>query len=498
MMSLSVRSFAPWITLALVLSSCSTVGQAPVRRPASGAGTLQKFRVNEHLVRTQWQQFRNWSGIPSSVGDAELQSTLLKTLVQTYAKADELVVELDRLFESGVTVEHLVRTRPGERNLYAEFMSLRALKENIEEGIKLRSEVQFNEALDSESTRVVALDQLESQARKLMEEHPEQEVLIDLALEEVREHARSLKTGYLEGRFPEEVSSRFDVSRIRKVRRQIQSHPGESVRAFAPQDGEAGIHVDRFIKKVQSQTAGELSALFAKSDRLPATEGIKIEPSTTSAGNITGAGFPKGVWALTYDDGPARTTGAVLDNLKKHDIKATFFMLSQQIDSSKKFPEVAAREMKEGHDVASHSYSHPQVPKLAASQRAREIGGAVKVFEQVLGKRPDFFRLPYGAGVSVPSIRTDIAQACMVHAFWNVDTLDWHDKDPELIYQRSVKQVESLGRGIILFHDIHSQSVVASEMLMRYLKEKGVRMVTLSEVVKEINGGKSWSCTPVK
>jgi peptidoglycan/xylan/chitin deacetylase (PgdA/CDA1 family) len=436
--------------------------------------------------------------MPSSSGEAELQATLLKTLVQTYVKADEWVAELDRLFESGVTVEQLVRTKPGGRNLYAEFMSLRALKESLEEGIKRRSEIQFNEALDSGSFRVTGLDELESQVRQLKESHPEQDALIEVALAEVRDHARALKTGFLEGRIPVDAESEVDLSRIRKVRAQILAHPVDSLKAFAPQEGEAGIHVERFIRKVRGQVADELSAVFLKSDRLPATEGIKIEPSTTSAGNITGAGFPKGVWALTYDDGPARTTASVLENLKKHDIKATFFMLSAQIDSTKKFPEVAVRESKEGHDVASHSYTHPQVPKLAASQRIREIDGAVKVFEQVLGKRPDFYRLPYGAGVSVPAIRADIAKACMVHAFWNVDTLDWHDKDPELIYRRSVKQVESLGKGIILFHDIHAQSVAASEMLMRHLKEKGARMVTLSEIVKEINGGKDWSCTPVK
>ena len=124
-MTFQGRYFAPWFPLVLILSaSCSTVEHGPVRKPAS---VLQKFRVSEHLVRTQWQQFRNWSGVATNAGDAELQATLLKTLVQTYAKADELVVELDRLFDSGVTVEQLVRTRPGERNLYAEFMSLRAL-----------------------------------------------------------------------------------------------------------------------------------------------------------------------------------------------------------------------------------------------------------------------------------------------------------------------------------------------------------------------------------
>jgi peptidoglycan/xylan/chitin deacetylase (PgdA/CDA1 family) len=434
--------------------------------------------------------------MPSGSTDAELQEAILKALVQTYVRADVLLEELDRKFAEGVTVEQLVRTPKGERNPYVEFMSLRSLKEGMEESLKGKFANDYNGALESGFPRVHALDLFDQQVERMVSDHPGQEAVIRLALSGVRDQAREYKEAYLDRRAPGRPGegTRDTVKLVREARKGILADAEGVMKHFRPSEGESGIQVERFIRKSGAVVSDELSKVFAPTDRLPAGSGLKIEPSTGPAGNITGSGFPKGTWALTYDDGPAKTTGAVLDNLKKHGIKATFFMLSQQIDSPKDFPEAALREVAEGHDVASHSYTHPQVPKLGVKDRAREIEGAVKVFAQVLGKRPDFFRLPYGAGVSIASIRADMLKSCLVHVFWNVDTLDWHDKDPDLIYQRSVKQVESLGRGVILFHDIHSQSVTASEMLMRYLKEKAARMVTLSEIVKELNGGQSWTC----
>ena len=49
---------------------------------------------------------------------------------------------------------------------------------------------------------------------------------------------------------------------------------------------------------------------------------------------------------------------------------------------------------------------------------------------------------------------------------WNVDSLDWRDKNPQTIYNRVAKQMRAQSGGVILFHDIHSQSVKASQILM--------------------------------
>ena len=88
-----------------------------------------------------------------------------------------------------------------------------------------------------------------------------------------------------------------------------------------------------------------------------------------------------------------------------------------------------------------------------------------------------------------------IADLGMIHVFWNVDTLDWQDKDPDSIVARAQKQMKTEGHGVILFHDIHPQSVIASKKLVEWTKtlkgtENEIRWVTIPEIINEMNGVK--------
>jgi peptidoglycan/xylan/chitin deacetylase (PgdA/CDA1 family) len=219
-----------------------------------------------------------------------------------------------------------------------------------------------------------------------------------------------------------------------------------------------------------------------------------IFASAGSAGNITGRGFMPNTWSLTYDDGPgAKTTSTVLKNLQDRDQKASFFVLAKQVEA---LPTISKSLKDAGMDMALHSYTHAQLTKVGPVQLEREIGGAKAVVESKLGVKVKLFRLPYGAGVSVASIRQKIAQHNMIHVFWNVDTLDWQDKNPTSIYNRSLKQMAAAGnKGVILFHDIHPQSVTASTMLMDYFKTNAAKtkLCTVQEVVDALNAQRA-SC----
>lgn len=216
-----------------------------------------------------------------------------------------------------------------------------------------------------------------------------------------------------------------------------------------------------------------------------------ITPSVGKSGNISGQTYPANTWSLTYDDGPAATTPEVLKNLQEKKIPATFFMLAQQVE---KLPKTALSIKEAGHDLASHSYTHAQLTKEGVNLE-KEIGSSKKTIETKLDTKVKLFRLPYGAGVSVARVRQKIADHGMIHVFWTVDTLDWQDKNPTSIYNRTLKQMNASSKnaGIVLFHDIHKQSVTASSMLMDYFNEKKLTVCTVQGVVDQMNGVKE-SC----
>lgn len=222
----------------------------------------------------------------------------------------------------------------------------------------------------------------------------------------------------------------------------------------------------------------------------PASQPSKYEPSMGPQGNITGSGFPNGVWALTYDDGPSsRYTPRVLANLQRLEKKATFFWLAQNVNS---LPGIVRSALDLDMPLNNHSYSHADLTRQGADGIAHEIADSTHLETEIYGVKPRFFRCPYGAGFANTPIRRVIVEQGMIHVFWNVDTLDWQDKDPASILARAQKQMAQNKRGVILFHDIHPQSVEASRMLLEWSDTlRGTafahRWVTLPEIVDELN-----------
>lgn len=216
----------------------------------------------------------------------------------------------------------------------------------------------------------------------------------------------------------------------------------------------------------------------------------KYEPSTTRSGNIVGGSFPKNTWALTYDDGPHKEyTPKILANLEELGHKATFFWLAQNVIQYKSVVDLAREK---GMALNNHSWSHANLPKMSDARLEKEIVQSTKVETAAYGEKIRFFRCPYGAGTNITKIRQMIADQGMIHVFWNVDTLDWQDKNADSVYARAKKFMKQEGRGVVLFHDIHPQSVVASKKLMMWadgLKgtEEEIRWVTLPEIVDEQN-----------
>lgn len=267
---------------------------------------------------------------------------------------------------------------------------------------------------------------------------------------------------------------------------------GFQVDPIALDEAVAEMKKDKDFKNYRAElkkTSKEIQKFNRAVMRGRSTSSDVIYPNAGASGNITGRTFPANTWSITYDDGPGgKTTPTVIKNLQDKGLKATFFMLAKQVEA---LPNTAKSVVDAGMDIASHSYDHAQLTKVGPAALDKQIGGSKKIIEAKLGKTVKLFRLPYGAGVSVSNIRAKIAEQNMIHVFWNVDTLDWQDKSPTSILARAKKQMAASGKnsGVVLFHDIHSQSVTASALLMDDMIKNKINVCTVQGVVDQINKG---------
>ena len=197
------------------------------------------------------------------------------------------------------------------------------------------------------------------------------------------------------------------------------------------------------------------------------------------------------VIALTFDDGPdtrdSHSTKLVLDALAKYNIKATFFLQGQAVESwmpERNHPTLR-RMAEEGHEIATHTQNHLDLNKLTYDEIRYELEKSCDVIEEVTGVRPTLCRPPYGNANDTVKEAID-----MPMILWDVDTLDWDHKDPEQTIQRILDQAE--GGSIVLMHDIWTATAEAMDQGLQDLIDAGFTMVTVSELFeiygKELEG----------
>lgn len=178
--------------------------------------------------------------------------------------------------------------------------------------------------------------------------------------------------------------------------------------------------------------------------------------------------------ALTFDDGPHQTcTPALLDGLKQRGVKATFFLMGENIAGKEP---LVQRMQEEGHLIGNHSYRHIQMTKEGAEQACTEIEQTETLIQSITGKRPEYLRPPYGAWNEQLECRVNLTTV-----LWNVDSLDWKLQNTERIVRRVEKDVKS--GDIILMHDIFPTSVEAALQIVDDLQRQGYEFVTVEELL---------------
>ena len=165
----------------------------------------------------------------------------------------------------------------------------------------------------------------------------------------------------------------------------------------------------------------------------------------------------KGKIALTFDDGPSPVcTPQLLDGLKKRDVKVTFFVT--------------------GQNVESHTFHHVQLTAANTEEFKTEIVSTNEIIQEVTGKETSFIRPPYGSWDKKYEKELN-----MFPVLWDVDPLDWCSTNVDKIVRNVLSHTKE--NSIILMHDSYDSTVTAALQIVDILQAEGYEFVTVDEIL---------------
>lgn len=197
---------------------------------------------------------------------------------------------------------------------------------------------------------------------------------------------------------------------------------------------------------------------------------------------LTGRELPAKTLLLTFDDGPHHTyTQEIADILEQHRVPGVFFELGSNLGAIDKegkptpgrLSAISKKIQKQGHILANHSFSHPQMSKLPPEILKAEVETTEKLLRAVEARPSNLFRFPYGDRTKES---TGVIESLNLRSvMWNIDSRDWADPIPNSIAERVLATTDEVQRGIILFHDINERTVKALPSILEKLKDEGYR-----------------------
>lgn len=205
-----------------------------------------------------------------------------------------------------------------------------------------------------------------------------------------------------------------------------------------------------------------------------AREKMKMAEVLSKDVTVSGNGPEEPKIALTFDDGPNHIhTLPLLEGLKERGVKATFFLLGQEVVEH---PEIAKRIAEDGHLIGNHSFYHEDLSEMETEEAIMQVGRTNEVIYEVTGQYPQLIRPPFGH-----TNKDMIYEPPMVEVLWTIDSRDWELSDVGMIMQNVLPEARE--DAIILMHDASKSSVQAAFAIVDCLQEKGYCFVTLDEIL---------------
>ena len=206
---------------------------------------------------------------------------------------------------------------------------------------------------------------------------------------------------------------------------------------------------------------------------------------------VVSASQPKLV-ALTFDDGPGPYTQSLLDGLAERGVRATFFC---QGSRAEQYPDLIRRIVADGHQLANHSYNHPNLNELSLDRALKQIQTTDQIFNDLIGGSEAYYvRPPYGN--TTQTIRKEMLAPVII---WSVDTIDWQLLNTEAVKNKILH--DTFDGSIVLMHDIHRTTIGAVLEALDTLESRGYEFVTVKELLRRrgitpIAGQQYHSCKP--
>ncbi len=214
---------------------------------------------------------------------------------------------------------------------------------------------------------------------------------------------------------------------------------------------------------------------YQSSNRCVVNQRFRVRNQYVTPGSyVDGFNLPYGHLALTFDDGPHPDwTPRLLNILDQRSAKATFFMTGQDVE---RYPRAAQQVALRGHSVGSHSYDHKRLNRLSRNEALSNISRGHNILQSILSSyAKPFFRFPFGA--SSDDLKRSIRRRLSVLS-WNIDTRDWATKNPSRLRNYTLQQIKKQNyRGILLFHDVHEQTIIMMPYLLTDLARHGFCLV---------------------
>lgn len=179
--------------------------------------------------------------------------------------------------------------------------------------------------------------------------------------------------------------------------------------------------------------------------------------------------------ALTFDDGPGQQTQRVLATLGRYGQRATFFVLGRRLAELPSLPTVEAR----AGAIGDHTFSHSDLTKLNPEQVTAELGNTRQVLERAVGSPVTLFRPPYGA--RSPVVDATAQRLGLLQVIWNVDTQDAEGATANQIVRLAQEGIRP--GAVILLHENRPQTLLALPRILRTLRKRGFRSVTVPELL---------------